>query len=75
VGDLKQKVIQRRLLVQSTVMGRSKRPTKLLEDTALARRVFGLLVDRAGLIEVIPATSAILRFGSIFDLDLALHVA
>jgi hypothetical protein len=75
VGDLERKVVRRRLLVQSMVMGRSKRSMKLLEDTALARRVFGLLVDRAGLIEVIPATSTILRVGSIFDLDLALHVA
>jgi hypothetical protein len=56
-------------------MGRSKRSTKLLEDTALARRVFGLLVDRAGFIEVFPTASTILRVGPIFDLDLALHVA
>jgi hypothetical protein len=40
----------------------------------LARRVFGLLMDRAGFIEVIPAVSTILRVGSRFDLDLALHV-
>jgi hypothetical protein len=75
VGDLERKVVRRRLLVQSMVMGRSKRSMKLLEDTALARRVFGLLVDRAGLIEVIPATSTILRVGSRFYQDLALHVA
>jgi hypothetical protein len=56
-------------------MGRRKRSTKLLEDTVPARRVFGLLVDSAGLIEVIPVTFAILRFGSRFNLDLALHVA
>jgi hypothetical protein len=52
-------------------VGRSKRSTKLLEDMALARRVFGLLVDRAGFIEVIPMASTILRVGSRFDLDLA----
>jgi hypothetical protein len=56
-------------------MGCSKRSANLLEDTALARRVFGLLVDTAGFIEVIPAASMILRVGSRFDLDLALHVA
>jgi hypothetical protein len=75
VGHLERKAARRRLLVQSTAMGCSKRSTKLLEDTALARRVFGLPVDRAGLIEVIPATSTILRVGSRFDLELALHVA
>jgi hypothetical protein len=56
-------------------MGRSKRSTKLFEDTALARRVFGLVVDRAGFIKVIPAASTILRVGPRFDLDLALHEA
>jgi hypothetical protein len=57
------------------VMGRCKRSTKLFEDTALARRLFGLLVDRDGFIEVTPATYTILRVGSRFNLDLALHVA
>jgi hypothetical protein len=56
-------------------MGHSKRSTKLLEDTALARRVFRLLVARPGFIEVIPAASTILRVRPKFDLDLALHVA
>jgi hypothetical protein len=56
-------------------MGRSKRSTKLLEDTTLARRVFRILVDRAGFVEVTPAASMILYLGSRFDLDLALHVA
>jgi hypothetical protein len=55
-------------------MSYRKGSTKLLEDTALAHRVFGFLVDRAGFIEVIPAASTILRVGSRFDLDLALHV-
>jgi hypothetical protein len=49
--------------------------TKHLEDTALACGVFGVIVDRAGLVEVIPAASMILRVESRFDLDLALHVA
>jgi hypothetical protein len=56
-------------------VGRSKRSAKLLEDTALACGVFGVFVDRAGLVEVIPAASTILRVESRFDLDLALHVA
>jgi hypothetical protein len=55
-------------------MSRQKRSTKLLEDTALARRVFRILVDRAGFIEVTLATSIILGLGSRFNLDLALHV-
>jgi hypothetical protein len=75
VGDLKRKAVRRRLLVQPAAMGRSKRSTKLLEDTTLACGVFGLLKDRAGFVEVIPATSTILRVESRFDLDLAFHVA
>jgi hypothetical protein len=62
-------------LVHPAVVGRSKRSTKLLEDTALACGVFGLLVDRAGFIEVISAASTILKVEPIFDLDLAFHVA
>jgi hypothetical protein len=56
-------------------MGRSERSTKLLEDTALASCVFGILVDRAGLVEVTPAASTILGLGPRFDLDLVLQVA
>jgi hypothetical protein len=62
-------------LVQPAAVGRSKRSAKLLEDTTLACGVFGLLVDRAGFVEVIPAASTILRVVSRFDLDLAFHVA
>jgi hypothetical protein len=51
-------------------VGCSKGLTKLLEDATLACSVFGLLVDRAGFIEVIPAASTILRVESRFDLDL-----
>jgi hypothetical protein len=75
VGDLERKVVQRRLLVQTAVVSRSKRSAKLLENTTLACGVFGLLVDRAGFIEVIPAASTILRVESRFDLDLAFDVA
>jgi hypothetical protein len=56
-------------------MSRGKRSMKLLEDTALACGVLGVFMDRAGLVEVIPAASTILRIESRFDLDLALHVA
>jgi hypothetical protein len=51
------------------------RSAKLLEDTALACGVLGLLMDRAGFVEVIPAASTILGLGSRFNLDLALHEA
>jgi hypothetical protein len=56
-------------------MSRGKRSAKLLEDTALACGVLGVFVDRAGLVEVIPAASTILMVESGFDLDLVLHVA
>jgi hypothetical protein len=36
-------------------MGRSKRLSKLLEDTALASCVLGILVDRAKFVEVTPS--------------------
>jgi hypothetical protein len=48
---------------------------KLLEDTALACSVLGVLVDRTGLVKMISAASTILRIESRLDLDLALHVA
>jgi hypothetical protein len=75
VGDLECKAVRRRLLVQPAAVGRSKRSTKLLEDTTLACSVFGFLMDRAGFIEVIPAAYTIFRAESRFDLDLAFHVA
>jgi hypothetical protein len=56
-------------------MSRGKRSTKLLEDTARVCGVLRVFVDRAGLIEVIPAASTILMVESRFHLDLALHVA
>jgi hypothetical protein len=74
VGDLERKAVRRRLLVQLAAVGRGKRSAKLLVDTALAHGVLGVLVDRAGLVEVIPAASTILRVESRFDLDLVLHV-
>jgi hypothetical protein len=62
-------------MVQPAAMSRGKRSSKLLENTALACGVFGVFVDRAWLIEVIPVASMILVAESRFDLDLALHVA
>jgi hypothetical protein len=57
------------------VVSRGKRSAKLFEDTALACGVLGVFMDRSGLVEVIPTASTILMVESIFDLDLALHVA
>jgi hypothetical protein len=48
---------------------------KLLEYTTLASRVFGVLVDGVGVIEMTPAVPTIWCLGSIFHLDLAFHVA
>jgi hypothetical protein len=62
-------------LVQWSAVSRGDRWAKLLEDTALACGVLGVLVDRAGLIEVTPVASTILMVESRFNLDLALHVA
>jgi hypothetical protein len=56
-------------------MSRGERSAKLLEDTALACGVLGVLVDRTGLVEVTPVASTILMVESRVDLDLALHVA
>jgi hypothetical protein len=75
VGDPERKAVWRRLLVQLVAVSRGNRSAKLLEDTALACDVFGVFVDREGLIEVTPAASTILMEESKFDLDLALHVA
>jgi hypothetical protein len=55
-------------------MSRNKRSSKLLEDAALVGRVFGILMDIVGFIEVTPAVSMIWCLGSRFDLDLVLHV-
>jgi hypothetical protein len=55
-------------------MGCSERSMKLLEEMALVCRVFRILVDKAGFVEVTPAASTILGLGSRFDLDLVLHV-
>jgi hypothetical protein len=74
VGDLERKAVRRQLLVQPAAVGHSERLMKLLEDTTLVCSVFGLLVNMARFIEVIPAASTILRIESRFDLNLAFHV-
>jgi hypothetical protein len=56
-------------------MSHGKRSAKLLEDTALACGVLGVFVDRAWLIEVIPAAFTILMAESRFDLGVVVHVA
>jgi hypothetical protein len=61
-------------LVQPGALSYGERSVKLLEDTALACGVLGVLMDRTGLVEVTPAASLILMVESRFDLDLALHV-
>jgi hypothetical protein len=75
MGDLECKAVQRRLLVHPTVVSRGERSAKLLEDTTRACGVLGLLVNRIGFVEVIPAASTILGLGPRFNLDLALHEA
>jgi hypothetical protein len=74
-GDLKHEGVRRWLPVHLAVMSRSKRSSKLFEDAALVSRVFGILVDRAGFIEVTPTFSTICCLRSRFDLDFTLHVA
>jgi hypothetical protein len=73
-GDLEREAIRGCLSVQLAAMSRQKRSTKLLEDTALARRVFRILVDREGFVEVTPATSTILVLGP-DSIWILLHVA
>jgi hypothetical protein len=53
MGDLERKVVRGRLLVHPTAVSRGEGSTKLLEDTALPCSVLGLLVNRAGFVEVI----------------------
>jgi hypothetical protein len=74
-GDLKREAVWRRLPVVLATMSRGERSSKLLEYTALASRMFRILVDEAGFVEVTPAVSTIWCLGSRFDLYLVLHVA
>jgi hypothetical protein len=56
-------------------MSRDERSKKLLEHTALASRVFGVLVDKARVVKMTSALSTMWDLGSRFDMDLTLHVA
>jgi hypothetical protein len=73
-GNLKCEVVRRQLSIDLAVMSRGERSAKLLEHATLASRVFRILMDGARVVKVTPAVSTIWCFGSIFDLDLALHV-
>jgi hypothetical protein len=75
MGDLKREAVWRWLPIDLVAMSCGEKSSKILEHTALASHVFGVLVDGASVVEVTPVVSTIWCLGSIFDLDLALHVA
>jgi hypothetical protein len=75
MDDLECEAVRRWLPVHLAAIGHSNRSSKLPENTTRASRVLGILIDRAGFVEVTPAVSTIWFLGSIFDLDLSLHVA
>jgi N-acyl-D-aspartate/D-glutamate deacylase len=49
--DLEHAAVWGRRTIGLATMGRSQRSVKLLQHTTLVSRVFGVLVDRAGIIE------------------------
>jgi hypothetical protein len=71
---MKHKAVRRWLPVDLAAMSRGEMSPKLLEYIELASRVFGILMDRVGFVEVTPAVSTIWCLGSRFNLDLVLHV-
>jgi hypothetical protein len=73
-GDLKGKAFRRLLPVDLATMSHGERSSKLLKYTALASRVFRILMDGARVVEMTPAVPTVWCLGSRFDLDLALHV-
>jgi hypothetical protein len=73
--DLKCEAVWGPLAVDLAAMSRDERSTKLLEHTALANRVFRVLVNRARVVEMTSAVSTMWDLGSRFDLDHILHVA
>jgi hypothetical protein len=73
-GDLKCEAVWRRLAVDLAAMSREERSFEILKHTALASRVFGVLVDGTRVVEVTPTVPTMWGLGSRFDLDLALHV-
>jgi hypothetical protein len=56
------------------MMSRKERSSELFEHSALASHVFGVLMNRARVVEVIPVVSTVWSLSSRFNLDLALHV-
>jgi hypothetical protein len=74
-GDLKRETVRRQHTVDLAAMRCEERSAKLLMHTALASCVFGVLVGGARVVEVTPAVPTMWGLGSIFDLDLTLHVA
>jgi hypothetical protein len=58
-GDLKRKGVRGRLPVDLAAMSHGERSSKLLEHTALASRVFGVLVDGARVVEVTPVVPTV----------------
>jgi hypothetical protein len=56
-------------------MSHGERSSKLSENATLASRLFGVLVDGAGVVRMTIAIPTIWCLGSRFDLDLAVHVA
>jgi hypothetical protein len=58
-GDLKREAVRRRLPDDLAAMSCGERSSKLLEHTTLVSRVFGVLVDGAGVVEVSPVVITI----------------
>jgi hypothetical protein len=69
-SNLKREADRRRLTVDLAVMDREERLSELLEYTTLASHVFGVLVDRARIVEVTLVVSTICNLWSRFDLML-----
>jgi hypothetical protein len=57
--DLKREAVWRHLPIYLAAISRSERSSKILEDTTLASRVFGILVDRERFVEVTPAAPTV----------------
>jgi hypothetical protein len=74
-SDLERDIVRGRLTVDLAVMSHDEMLMKLLEHTALASRVFGVLVDGARVVKITSIVSTMWDLGSRFDLDLVLHVA
>jgi hypothetical protein len=74
-SDLKCEAVRRRPTVDLAVMSHEERSSELFDHMGLVSHVFEVLVDRARVVEVIPAVSTVWSLWSKSNLDLALHVA